>query len=190
MTEPILAKYRYRVDAADVLVWVDSWWLAFARENGATELTEQRVLGRSLWDFVADSGTRELYQQIHRQVRAGGQLGVLPFRCDSPTVSRHMQLTITLGDAGQLSYQSVLLRAETHPMLGLLARDQLRSDALLTMCSCCMNALIEPVGWLELTEVVVRLRLLELERAPRLRYAMCPDCTAQLRQFAENGNAA
>ena len=44
--------YRYRVDAADVIVWVDSWWLAFAQENGAPELVTETVVGRHLWDFV------------------------------------------------------------------------------------------------------------------------------------------
>jgi hypothetical protein len=190
MTKPSLAKYRYRVDGNDVLVWVDSWWLAFARENGGPELTKEYVLGRSLWDFIADSGTRELYQQIHQQLRAGRQRVVLPFRCDSPTVNRHMQLTITTEPNGQLSYESVLLRAETHRKLALLDRDQRRSDAFLTVCSCCMTALLEPSGWLDLAEVVVRLHLLESERAPRLRHVTCPRCADQFRLVGGNGTAA
>ena len=190
MTKLSLAKYRYRVDTNDVLVWVDSWWLAFARENRAPELTEQYVLGRSLWEFVADSGTRELYQQIHRQLRAGKQRVVLPFRCDSSTVNRHMQLTITTEPDGQLSYESVLLRAETHRELPLLDRDQPRSNAFLTICSCCMTALVEPSGWLDLAEVVVRLRLLESERVPRLRHVTCPNCADAMRLDGGNGTAA
>ena len=40
--------YRYRVDAADVLVWVDSLWLSFAQENGAPELVEEAPPGFQL----------------------------------------------------------------------------------------------------------------------------------------------
>jgi hypothetical protein len=190
MSEDRLPKYRYRVDSSDALVWVDSWWLAFARENGATELTENRVLGRNLWDFVADAETRKLYQAIHDRVRHSGRPAVLPFRCDSPTINRHMRLTITRGRNGDLHYESVLLHVELRRRLGLLARDHPRSEAFLTLCSCCKKAMIEPTGWLELAEVVVRLRLLERERVPRLRHVVCPDCAIQLRQLAENGNVA
>jgi hypothetical protein len=190
MTEPQLAKYRARVDADDVLVWVDSWWLAFARENGASELTEQFVLGRSLWDFIADAGTRELYQQIHHQLRNGRQRVLLPFRCDSPTVNRHMQMTITAEADGWLFYESVLLRAETHPKLAVLDREQPRSDALLTICGNCQTALIEPSGWLDLAEVAVRLHLLESDKAPRLRHVTCPACADRLRLLGGDGTAA
>ena len=47
-------RYQYRVDRDDNIAWVNSWWLAFARENGATYLTESYVVGRCLWDFIAD----------------------------------------------------------------------------------------------------------------------------------------
>ena len=72
---PVIAKqliFRYRVDARDRLVFVDPLWLAFARENGAADLTEQRVIGRSLWDFVADAETIRLYRELHARVRGCG----------------------------------------------------------------------------------------------------------------------
>jgi hypothetical protein len=53
-----------------------------------------------------------------------------------------------------------------------------RSHALLTLCNCCKRALVEPCGWLEIEDAVARLHLLEEERVPRLRHAVCPDCLA------------
>jgi hypothetical protein len=190
MIESSQQRFLYRVDANDLLVWVDSWWLAFARENGASELTEARVLGRSLWDYIADDGTRRLYREIHEQIRASGRRAVLPFRCDSPTVRRHMRLTITTGDAGRLCYESVLLLVEPRSRLRLLDRDFPRSEDLLTMCSCCKRALIESVGWLDIDEVAARLRLFERQRAPQLRHAVCPECAHAPSRSPENGNAA
>ncbi len=87
-----------------------------------------------------------------------------------------MRLTIAKGDDGQIHYESALLRAESRSMLGLLAREFPRSDAFLTACSCCKRGLIEPVGWLDIEEVAIRLRLFDQPKAPKLRYAICPEC--------------
>lgn len=130
--QPESSKCHYRVDATDVLRWVDDWWLAFARENGAPELTEQHTLGHSLWEFIADCATRELYQEIHSRVRSSCRTVVLPFRCDSPTLRRHMRLTIKLGDSGQLLYEGVLTRAEPCSSLEVLDPSFPRSQAVLT----------------------------------------------------------
>lgn len=182
--------YRYAVDAADRLVWVDDWWLAFARENGAPELTADAVYGRSLWDFVTAGATQQLYAQLHARVRATRQRVVVPFRCDSPRLKRHMRLTIVPQDEGRLDYESVLLRTEPQSALPVLDATRPRSEAVLTTCSCCKRALLESVGWLELEEVAVRLRLFEKPKPPQLRYAVCPGCHQAVEEEAENGSAA
>ena len=183
-------KYRYRVDAADVLVWVSELWLAFAKENGAADLIEESVLGRSLWDFVSGDELRRLYAEIHSRVRLSGTPVVLPFRCDSPSLQRHMRMTITREDAGQLAYDSVLVRAVPQRPLEILDSRWKRSAAVLTMCSCCKRALLEPVGWLGLDDVAVRLQLFEAEKVPELRHTICPECANTLRSSSGNGSAA
>jgi hypothetical protein len=60
----------------------------------------------------------------------------------------------------------------------------------LTLCSCCKQALIEPLGWLDLEEVVARLRLLEKETTPQLRQSICPVCADAVRSASGNGTAA
>ena len=185
-----IPRYRYRVDAADVLIWVDALWLAFARENGAAELTENLVLGRSLWEFVADDETCRLYRAIHARVRSSGKTVVLPFRCDSASLQRYMRLTITRDNQGQLTYESLLVRAVPQRPLQVLESTRTRSDAYLTMCSCCKRALLEPVGWLDVEDVSVRLRLLEAPKVPQLRHTICPECADTLKNASDNGNAA
>ena len=183
-------KYRYRVDAADLLVWVDELWLAFARENGAAGLIRESVLGRSLWDFVVGDELCRLYMEIHARVRSSGLPAVLPFRCDSPSLQRHMRLTITRGDQGQLEYESLLVRAVPQRNSELLDSKRQRSTTTLTICSCCKRALLEPDEWLDLEDVSIRLQLFEAPQVPELRHTICPPCADALRNLSDNGSAA
>lgn len=171
--------YQYRLDEADVIVWVDRWWLAFAKENGAAELDEPAVLGHSIWDFVTGEATQTLYRELHAYVRSTGNPIAVPFRCDSPLLQRYMQLTITRRGAGDLHYESTLLRAVPQRRLRLLDSDRDKSTACLTMCSCCKRSLLEPSGWLDLEHISLRLRLFDEQTVPEVRYTICPQC-AQL----------
>jgi hypothetical protein len=182
--------YRYSVDADDVLVWADEWWIAFAQENGASQLVKKSFLGRPLWDFVAGEEICQLYAAIHARVRISGKRVVLPFRCDSPSLQRHMRLTITREDSGQLLYESVLLRALPQRYLGVLDSNLPRSNAFLTLCSCCKQALLEPSGWIDIEDIAVRLKLLESQSVPELRQTICPTCVDTMQNSIDNVNAA
>jgi hypothetical protein len=173
--------YRYRLDASDVIEFVDRWWLAFARENSASELDEPAVLGRKLWDFIADGPTQELYREIHERVRTLGNPIEVPFRCDSPNLQRHMQLTISRQDGGRLLYESKLVQAKIQHRLAALDSNMEKSESVLTMCSFCKRALMEPSGWLELENISLKLRMYEQQKVPALLYTVCPDCSDQFR---------
>ena len=183
-------KYRYGVDASDVIVWVNNAWLAFAQENGAAGLSRSFVLKRSLWDFVAGEELRRLYMEIHARVRSTGVPAILPFRCDSASLQRHMRLTITREDAGQLAYESILVRTVPQRPLDVLNAERPRSTAFLTICSCCKRALLEPRGWLDLEEVCLRLRIFEAQEVPQLRHTVCHECANILSSAADNGGAS
>ncbi|MCA9234493.1 MAG: hypothetical protein KDA44_03430 [Planctomycetales bacterium] len=170
--------FRYRVDARDRLVFVDPLWLAFARENGAADLTEQRVIGRSLWDFVADAETIRLYRELHARVRGCGAPAVVSFRCDSPRLQRDMRLTICPEPAGALRYESVIVQVTPRTPLRVLDPSVQRTRATLTLCSGCKCALVEPTGWLDAEQTTAKLRSLRASAMPLLQYWMCPNCTA------------
>ena len=99
-----------------------------------------------------------------------------------------MRLTITRQEAGQLQYESLLVWAKPQRRLDILDPNQRRSNSFLTMCSCCTRALLEPVGWLDVEEVSVRLRLFETRKVPEMRYTVCPECVASTE--SDNGTAA
>lgn len=177
MVAKINPVYHYCLDKSDQIVDVDEWWLAFAKENGAGELTRANVVGRLLWDFVCDEPTRTLYQEIHAQVRSTGNSIIVPFRCDSPGLKRFMQVKISLAADQRLNYESRMVRVIARAAIHILEPSRERSKAFLTMCSLCKRSLLEPTGWLELQDISLQLRIFDQQRVPQLRYTICPNCS-------------
>lgn len=179
MVVPVQQIYCYSVDEADVIDFVDRWWLAFATENGAAGLEEAAVIGHPIWEFICDQPTTRLYREIHEHVRVSGKAIDVPFRCDSPTLRRYMQLSISRQDRGHLLYESKVIRTAPQRCLAALNRSTKRSRSFLTMCSMCKRCLIEPSGWLEMEDIALRLKMDDQPTVPELRYTLCPDCSSR-----------
>lgn len=168
--------YTYRIDADNIITDLSEEWLTFARENEAPELTRERVLGRRLWDFVADVETRHLYELVFRKVRDQWAIVTIPFRCDSPTVRRFMLLTISPLVRANLRLQGVLVHTESRPANPLLGRTTPRAeDELLLICSWCRRVEVHE-EWIEADEAVRRLDLFQSSTLPRLTHGICEDC--------------
>ena len=168
--------FEYQLDANDVLVSVSDDWLAFARENGASELVAESVVGKSLWDFIPDEPTRTLYRDVFATVRATDQPVVVPFRCDSPTLQRFMRLEVRHHPGCGIDLRSILVRAEPCERQLLLDRTARQSHNCVTMCSCCKQVLVEPHGWLSLEEANRHPRLCLVGKRPHIRYEVCTAC--------------
>ena len=170
-------RYLYRVDKDDKITWVNAAWLAFAQENNALELTESRVVGRCLWEFVADKATCDEYRRVHAHLRGKKKVAVIPFRCDSPNLRRDMRLTIS-GNASDesLDCESVIVQAMPHRYISVLDPGRSRAESFLTMCSCCKRVLVEPDGWLDVAIFSQRLRSRARTTWPHTRQTLCPKC--------------
>mgnify|MGYP001821522752 FL=1 len=180
MVTSVRQVYQYGVDDTDVVTFVDEWWVAFAEENRAIGLSRDSVLGHSIWEFIADEPTQQLYRELHNYVRSSGRPVRVPFRCDSPTLQRFMQLKISHEGNGHLHYESTLLRTVPQRRLSVLNPRAKRTNAFLTMCSVCKRTLIEPSGWLELEDIALRLLMYDQQRVPGMRYTVCPDCSRRI----------
>lgn len=178
MDQPSLPRYRYTIDQHDLISSVCPLWLAFARENGAPQLSQDAVLGHSLWQFIEGNETREMYQAILQRVRIENSNTIIPFRCDSPTLRRYMRLELTSQADGCVQLDGVLERVEHTTPFNLLEKSFPRSLQLLTFCSCCKRILLETCGWLELDDVEKRLQFQGKQVAPKMRHSVCPDCLA------------
>jgi hypothetical protein len=182
--------YRYCVDADDLLIEVDELWLAFARENGAPQLSAASVIGRSLWDFVEGEAIRAVYEDIHQRLRSSGKSAAFSFRCDSPRLKRHMSMSISPAENGQLVYASHILWTEPQREVLLLDADRQRTKSFLSICSCCKKAMLEPEVWLEIEKVSLSAGLLESGKVPQLRHTICPDCSHALTKSVGSGEVA
>ena len=170
--------FDYELDPNDAIVSVSDDWLAFARENGASELDGDSVLGKSLWSFIPDDPTRKFYEDIFATVRATDKAVVVPFQCDSPTLRRFMRLEIRHHAGCGIDLKSVLVRAEPCERRVLLDANAQPSNNCITMCSCCKHILFEPHGWLPLEEASSRPGLCLTGKRPQIRYEVCATCRA------------
>ncbi len=168
--------FSYTVDAHDEIRDVNSNWLAFAAENNARQLSKQAVLGHSLWEYVAGDETIHLYQSVLGRVRRTRREVLLPFRCDSPTLERHMRMVIVPEPSSSIRFDCVIEKVRATSELNLLNPSYRRSPVQLNMCSCCKRILVAPLGWLDVAEAVARLNLFDTEQVPHLQQIVCPAC--------------
>jgi hypothetical protein len=175
-----VADLLYHLNARDEITSVNEEWLAFARVNEGGYLLPPHILGRSLWEFIADPGTRHIYRQLHDRVRSRGEPARLSLRCDSPDRRRLLELNIAPSAHGDLSYQVRTIEEEERLPVPLLDSTQPRSERLVRMCSWCKRVSAGPRGWLELEEAVAALALFEESRLPQLTHGICSDCSRNL----------
>jgi hypothetical protein len=167
----------YRIDSKDQIVHVGGQWQSFAEENGAPHLEASRVLGTSLWSFVAGENVRRLYTELFRTLRSGRRELIVPFNCDSATIVRHMTLKMRSLSGGVIELEGRVTSTRERPPVHLLDWERHRSERQLPICSFCRRV-TDGDEWLELESAVVRERLLAGNLVPKLRETVCPDCEA------------
>jgi len=174
MTEDTLV---YRIDGADIIVSVSDNWHVFADDNAwAGDVRSESVVGHRLWDFIQDLETRHLYQEVFHRVRAGKSCQPIPFRCDSPSERRFLEITFKAISDGQINITSRIIRTERRSPLRLLEIDTPRSSDLLTICSMCKKIKVLPEQWEEIEDALIHLRLFEADEMPMLTHGICPGC--------------
>jgi len=167
----------YQVDHSDTIVSVNASWNVFADANACESFRPlEDVVGHKLWDFIEGRETRHLYQEIFRQVRGGKRFHPIPFRCDSPSERRFLELLVEALKDGQIQITSKTLKTEPRDPVPLLEADRPRSAEFLTMCSICKKIELSPGRWIEIEEALVHLRLFEADEMPQLTHGLCLPC--------------
>jgi hypothetical protein len=169
----------YAIDDQDRLIRVDEGYYRFAEENGWDGAGDS--LGRLLWDFVAGHDVRRLQRLLLRRVRDELHDIELPFRCDSPTLRREMDIRITADRSGRVVLFSAQLcseqpRSEPQPLLNPRAP---RAGDFLPMCAWCDRFLVGG-EWVEVEEAARRLELFRRSVLPPLDHGICPECGGTL----------
>ena len=169
--------FIYRVDSIDTIISVSDNWCTFADANAwGGSLRPEDVIGHKLWDFIQDNETRLLYQELFKRVRGGTLLRTIPFRCDSPSERRYLELLIVALPDNQIEITSKILRTAPHGPINLLKADTPRSMDIVTICSMCKKIKVSQEQWAEIEEGLVHLRLFEADEMPQLSHGMCQSC--------------
>ncbi len=167
--------FLYRIDSRDIIELVNDEWLSFAAENSYSA-GKDAFINHLLWEFIIDAETRELYKIILEKVRRNNAKFEIPFRCDSPSCRRFMKLEIRSEERESVLFVSNIVRTELRDSVKLMETDVERSDQFLTMCSWCKRIKTAEFEWLEVEDAVLKLRLFEEERLPRLTHGICTTC--------------
>lgn len=169
-------RVTYHIDRLDVLTDVGHAWAEFATSNGAPKLAAG-VVGRSMWEFVVDETTRQVYRDLLVRVRLGRAVR-FEYRCDAPAARRFMQMTMAPRGQFGVSFDSLTLKTEARPEVPV-GSGAAPGDGLLRVCSWCKR--VDVAGeWDELEVAVSRLALFATSRAPTITHAMCPECLATM----------
>lgn len=168
----------YRVNDQDEIALVNEEWDRFAAANVGERFASAQVLQRSLWDFIIDPTTRELYRQVLKQIRQGRSLR-FTFRCDSPTCRRLLEMHIAREEDGTVEFRTRTLSEVDRQSPILLESDIARSDELLRMCGWCKKVFVGD-AWVEVEEAVVRLQLFEHTLLPSMTHGICEPCYQEM----------
>ena len=186
----------YRIDGADCFMDVGGAWSDFAEANEGTELAPEMVLGRSLWDYIGDLTTRQLYRTMLRHVRSDGLPVRFRFRCDAPTVRRLLAMEIAAIDSGHVCFTvSPVAEVERSPVPLLEGSHKVARGGQLLMCGWCQDVQLGDDRWVRAEQAVAALGLFEGEAIPTISHGICPSCHDELTgalldpTIAESGSA-
>jgi hypothetical protein len=173
-------RVTYRINDRDHIEFVSDAWVPFATANGAPELVA--VVGRSLWDFVSEMTTRQIYQDLIARVRTG-RTASFPYRCDAPERRRFMHMMVRPAGRRGVEFDSVTLRIEERRPIAV-SRTADSAHRLLRVCSWCKRVDVHGT-WHEIEAAVELLGVFAAGAPPALTHAICSDC--QARMLAEIG---
>ena len=170
----------YSLDQDRHIVDVNDSWNKFALDNEAPHLERNQVLNRPLWDYIADAETRHVHRVLMERVTNKQSILEVPFRCDSPSVRRFMQMKIVPNDEGAVTYNCKVERIEHRAPVQFLEQKKWREKKLLRMCSWCKKVDVGDNIWLEIEAAVEKLQLLERKILPEISHTMCDECLNKL----------
>jgi len=175
-------EFHYEIDEANRIVDVDRPWLAFARANGAPELTREAVMGAGLFLYVAGWEAVRHYGELFDALRRSRSSATLPFRCDSPETRRDMELTMRADAKRHVHLTGRLLQRAARRAVPLLDVRTPRNGHWLVICSNCLQLETDSGTWCEIETALVDPYVLPPQGLPRLSHTLCPSCARRFRE--------
>lgn len=137
--------------------------------------TDDGLIGRQFWDFIHGKELRHLYEMIFTNARNNKKEIVVPYRCDSPTLQRFMELRVFAESENTLLVLNYLITEEHTAYTGLLDVIERDPTSWLSICSWCKKVKVDR-EWVEIQIAITELGLLANELLPQLTHGICPTC--------------
>jgi hypothetical protein len=176
----------YSVDASDAIEAVNESWTRFATANGGENVLPSKVVGSSLWRWISDASTRQVYHALLKNVRDGAALVKFRFRCDSPRERRLLEMRIAANPDRSVDFETRLVLGQPRDDVRLIAADAPRTDVLISMCGWCARVQVSPGHWTEIDRAIEMLELFHSERLPAITHGMCPACYRTMMAAADD----
>ncbi|GAB4277216.1 MAG: hypothetical protein Kow0065_24140 [Methylomicrobium sp.] len=173
----VCAPVEYRVDRDNRIIWVNDAWQCFAAQNGGVDLTDERVIGQSVLEFVSGKVSKQYWELLLDSVRTGCQPLMIEYRCDSPDMRRNMLMQLRPNEFGTVHIVSLLLSSQQRSRAIDIRCAKQRSKQTSMRCSVC-NRVKYHESWREVDDIFASAKT----QLPILlvTYAICPDCRAML----------
>jgi hypothetical protein len=169
-------KIVYRIDSDKRIVYTNPAWTDFALDNDAEDLLPEKLLGNYIWDYISCPQTSHVYEEIVSKVVTGKRAVRFPFRCDSPSARRYLEMTVAPGPEGVCEFTSTVLREESREPAPLLDESAQRGEEYLRMCSWCKKIALSEDRWAEVEDAVRALDLFARKHLPKITHGMCSAC--------------
>jgi hypothetical protein len=165
----------YTIDALDRLVEVNRAFVdSSARAIGDADA--RSLIGRSIWDFVAGTVPRQLWEVLYDRVRAVGAPVFIPLRAD--TANQRRVIDLELHPIGDRSIRHVreCVAVESRAAVALLDPNYPRDGRSLRRCAWCARVQVRLGAWQEIEEAQATLGIEAAETLPTLREGVCAAC--------------
>jgi hypothetical protein len=159
------APITYRIDRDDRLIEVCDNWHVFAVQNGGPTPHATALLGRTLWEFIADPPTVHLYQLMVDRVRRGATAVRFQLRCDAPDRRRLITMEISGADAGIVTFRATPIY-EARTATSTAATAGAAGLPLLPVCSWCSRFRLVGDHWVEAETAVDALGIFQTSTVP------------------------
>lgn len=174
-----IALYEYSIDNLDQIAKVSSNWDSFEKATQDSErFLSAGIIGLPIWDFIDGVETSLLYRAIFNRIRKHNSSIVIPYRCDSPTVRRTLELHISAKIDGSIDFYSYLLQEECREKIDLFDPSFDRSDEHIRVCSICKKVALSDYHWVEVEAAIAHLGLFTTVKLPQITHGLCPECYA------------
>ncbi len=171
----------YTLDATDTIVAVGGAWNDFAIKNDGAEIVSEKVIGKKLDQFVHGDETLMFVRTMIMSARVLKRPVVRPYRCDSPSLKRFMEMKVEPKERGEVDVSHRELRSEPSLHAVRVAAAAMGTSAIsVKRCSICNWVRAQQV-WSELDEAIAAQRVSLVDsQALRVVYGVCPDCLVNI----------